>query len=102
MGVKSCIQTALNGDIILEIEVQPGSSRQGVVGVNKWRNKIQVAVKAEARKGRANKAVCHVLSKLFKAEVEVVSGKTTRNKKIKIVGSSPQEVISVLEGLIES
>ena len=71
MGVKSCIQTALNGDIILEIEVQPGSSRQGVVGVNKWRNKIQVAVKAEARKGRANNAVCHVLSKLFKAEVEV-------------------------------
>ena len=53
-------------------------------------------------KGRANNAVCHVLSKLFKAEVEVVSGKTTRNKKIKIVGSSPQEVISVLEGLIES
>ena len=102
MGVKSCIQTALNGDIILEIEVQPGSSRQGVVGVNKWRNKIQVAVKAEARKGRANNAVCHVLSKLFKAEVEVVSGKTTRNKKIKIVGSSPQEVISVLEGLVEA
>ena len=59
MGLKSCIQTALNGDIILEIEVQPGSSRQGVVGVNKWRNKIQVAVKAEARKGRANNAVCH-------------------------------------------
>ena len=102
MGLKSCIQTALNGDIILEIEVQPGSSRQGVVGVNKWRNKIQVAVKAEARKGRANNAVCQVLSKLFKAEVEVVSGKTTRNKKIKIVGSSPQEVISVLEGLSES
>ena len=45
--------------------------------MNKWRNKIQVAVKAEARKGRANNAVCHVLSKLFKAEVEVVSGKTT-------------------------
>ena len=102
MGLKSCIQTALNGDIILEIEVQPGSSRQGVVGVNKWRNKIQVAVKAEARKGRANTAVCHVLSKLFKTEVEVVSGKTTRNKKIRIVGKSPQEVISVLEGLIES
>ena len=102
MGLKSCIQTALNGDIILEIEVQPGSSRQGVVGVNKWRNKIQVAVKAEARKGRANNAVFHVLSKLFKTEVEVVSGKTTRNKKIRIVGRSPQEVISVLEGLVES
>ena len=102
MGLKSCIQTALNGDIILEIEVQPGSSRQGVVGVNKWRNKIQVAVKDEARKGRANNAVCHVLSKLFKTEVEVVSGKTTRNKKIRIVGKLPQEVISVLEGLIES
>ena len=32
MGVESCIQKTLDGTIILDIEVQPGSSRQGIVG----------------------------------------------------------------------
>ena len=46
MGVESCIQTTLDGTVIIDIEVQPGSSRQGVVGCNEWRGKLQVAVKA--------------------------------------------------------
>ena len=65
MGVESCIQTTLDGTVIIDIEVQPGSSRQGVVGCNEWRGKLQVAVKAEAQKGKANHAVCNVLEKIF-------------------------------------
>ena len=32
--------------------MQPGSTRQGITGVNKWRSKLTVAVKAEAQKGK--------------------------------------------------
>ena len=102
MGVESCIQNTLSGDVIIDIEVQPGSSRQGIVGFNQWRGKLQVAVKAEAEKGKANHAVCNVLSKIFSSPVTVVSGNTSRSKKIQIEGLSTNEIISILEGLIES
>jgi|TARA_B100001094_G_scaffold232816_1_gene227676 uncharacterized protein (TIGR00251 family) len=102
MGVESCIQTTLDGTVIIDIEVQPGSSRQGVVGYNEWRGKLQVAVKADAQKGKANHAVCNVLGKIFSAKVTVISGQTSRSKKINIKGLSSQEIIAILEGLVES
>lgn len=102
VGLASCVQTTLDGDVLLEIEVQPASSRQGIVGFNDWRSRIQVAVKAEAKKGKANYAVCNVLSKIFSSPVSVVSGHTTRNKKVSVQGLSSEKIISILEGLIES
>ena len=74
MGLAACVQTTLAGDVLIEVEVQPGSSRQGIIGFNEWRGRIQVAVKAEAQKGKANHAVCNVLSKIFSAPAKVVSG----------------------------
>jgi uncharacterized protein (TIGR00251 family) len=50
MGLSACIQTTFEGLVLVEIEVQPASSRQGVVGFNEWRSRLQVAVKAEAQK----------------------------------------------------
>lgn len=102
MGLSSCVQTTLDGAALLEIEVQPGSIRQGIVGFNDWRGRIQVAVKADAQKGKANHAVCNVLKKIFSANVKVVSGHTTRQKKVSIQGLSSDQIVTVLEGLIES
>ena len=102
MGVESCIQATLDGTVIIDIEVQPGSNRQGVIGYNEWRGKLQIAVKAEAQKGKANHAVCNVLEKIFSAKVTVISGQTSRSKKINIQGLSSQEIIVILEGLVES
>ena len=100
MGLSACIQTTLDGMVLLEIEVQPGSSRQGIVGFNQWRSKLQVAVKAEAQQGKANIAVCKVISTLLKAEVKVVSGHTSRQKKVSTEGLKTSEIIQRLEGLI--
>ena len=101
MRLSACVQTTLDGAVLLEIEVQPASSRQGIIGFNEWRSRIQVAVKADAKKGKANHAVCNVLSKIFSSTVCVVSGHTTRNKKVSVEGLSSEELISILEGLIE-
>ena len=102
MGLAACVQTTLAGDVLIEVEVQPGASRQGIIGFNEWRGRIQVAVKAEAQKGKANHAVCNVLSKIFSASAKVVSGQTTRQKKVSIEGLSAIEIISILEGQLES
>ena len=102
MGLSACIQTTLEGLVLIEIEVQPASSRQGIVGFNQWRSRLQVAVKAEAQKGMANVAVCKVMSTILKANVEVVSGHTTRQKRISVNGMTSSEIVERLEGLIES
>ena len=102
MGVESCIQKTLDGTVILDIEIQPASSRQGIVGFNGWRGKLQVAVKAEAQRGKANHAVCNVLGKIFSSSVSIVSGHTSRSKKVSISELSAEEIISILEGFLES
>jgi hypothetical protein len=96
------LQTTLEGAVLIEIEVQPGASRQGIIGFNEWRGRIQVAVKAEAQKGKANHAVCNVLTKIFSVPVTVVSGHTTRQKKVSIEGLTSVEIVEILEGLLES
>ncbi len=102
VGLSSCVQTTLAGDVLIEIEVQPGSSRQGIIGFNEWRGTIQVAVKAEAQKGKANHAVCNVLAKIFDAPATVVAGHTARQKKVSIEGLTSAQIIEKLEGLLES
>ena len=102
MGLSGCVQTTLDGLTLIEIEVQPGSSRQGVIGFNEWRGRLQVAVKAEAQKGKANHAVCAVLSQSLGAKVSVVAGHTTRLKKISVEGMNASQIISRLEVLLES
>ena len=101
MGVESCIQTTLDGATLLDVEVQPGSSRQGIVGFNEWRNKLQIAVKAEAKASKANYAVCNILKKIFSKKTELISGKTSRSKKIKIYDISSDEILDVLGVLFE-
>ena len=100
--LATCLQTTLEGAVLIEIEVQPGASRQGIIGFNEWRGRIQVAVKAEAQKGKANHAVCNVLTKIFSVPVTVVSGHTTRQKKVSIEGLTSVEIVEILEGLLES
>ena len=102
MGVSGCIQSTLSGTILVEIEVQPGSTRQGIIGYNEWRGRLQVAVKADAEKGKANNAVCNVLSHQLGCKVEIVSGHSSRFKKIKVNELDVTDIISRVDELIES
>jgi len=99
MDVSSCIQKTLDGHILIDIEVQPESKRSGITGFNDWRNRLSVSVSAQAKDGKANQAVMHVLSKIFeldKSAIEIVSGHTSRMKKIKIIGKEPEKIIAYI------
>lgn len=99
MEISGCVQTTLDGRLLLDIEVQPSSSRQGIVGLNKWRSKLSVAVKAEAQKGKANEAVLHVLAKtlsLSKSDLEIVSGQTSRAKRVSVKSITIEDLLSRL------
>lgn len=89
---------------MLEVEVQPGAKRQGVIGINHWRGRLSVAVRADAQRGKANNAVLHVLStalQIPKPQLKIVAGTTSRSKKVRIENISHQELRQLLQPYLE-
>ena len=87
MSGSHFLQSTLDGAVTVDIEVQPGAKRQGILGVNEWRGCVSVAVRAQAQKGKANNAVLHVLSTALdvpKNQLKIISGLTSRMKRIRI------------------
>ncbi len=71
----------------MEVEIQPGSSQQGVTGFNQWRSRVVIAVKAQAKQGQANRALVHVIAQQLRvntSEVTVVAGHRSRKKSLRI------------------
>lgn len=89
---------------MLEVEVQPGAKRQGVIGINHWRGRLSVAVRADAQRGKANNAVLHVLStalQIPKPQLKIVAGTTSRSKKVRIENISHHELRQLLQPYLE-
>ena len=103
MGVGFCLSSTLDGSVILDIEVQPNSTKQGLMGFNRWRSRLRVAVRAEAKDGQANRAVVHVLATVLRldaAALIITSGHRSRFKSVRIDGTSLDEIIRRIdEGL---
>ena len=87
MSASHYLQSTLDGAVTVDVEVQPGAKRQGILGVNEWRGCVSVAVRAQAQKGKANNAGLHVLSTALnvpKHRLKIISGSGSRIKKIRI------------------
>lgn len=78
--------TRKDDDLILHVRVSPGASRDQAKGMftdANGKNWLQVKVRAAPDKGKANKAVITVLSKLLglpKSRFELIRGATARTK----------------------
>ncbi len=73
----------VEGGVAVSVKVQPNASKDRVVGEHADQLKIAVTVAPE--KGKANKAVIKVLSKLLgvkSSDIEILSGETSRDKKV--------------------
>jgi len=87
--------------IRLAIRVTPRASNDELCG---WRGQ-QLAVKVTAApvKGAANKAVIKLLAKtlgLRAADISIISGQSSRDKTLAIVGCSRQELLQKLRELV--
>ncbi|MHB0927865.1 MAG: DUF167 domain-containing protein [Candidatus Nanopelagicales bacterium] len=72
-----------------EIRVRPGASRAGVGGAINGR--LQVRVNARAVDGRATEAALRALADAFglrPADVQLLSGATSRDKLVQIAGET--------------
>jgi hypothetical protein len=79
----------VSNEAILQVRVTPRSSRDEVVG---WREGVLVVrLKAPPVDGQANEALCRFLArrlKLMQADVELISGATSRTKRLRLTGIS--------------
>jgi len=71
------------------VRVQPGASKNEIVGVQE--DALKIRINAPPVKGKANRALIDFLAeklRVKKSKVEIISGHTSKIKKIKVVGEA--------------
>ncbi len=97
-----CLRKTAAG-VEVALFVQPRASRNKVVGFHG--EELKVALTAPPVDGAANKACCHFLAKLCslpKSCVKIVSGDTSRHKRLLLEDADFSEISSLLNDLLES
>jgi len=98
--VHDVLGTTADG-VSLRIKVVPGASRTGMVGL--LGDRVKIAVSAPPTGGRANRAVCDLLSTAFgvpRRNVVVARGHGRPQKTIDLVGLSLCRATEVLKGML--
>ncbi|GAG76212.1 unnamed protein product [marine sediment metagenome] len=70
-----------------KVRVQPGASKNEIVGVQE--DALKIRINAAPVKRKANKALIDFLAEklgIRKSEIEIISGHTSKIKKIKVLG----------------
>jgi uncharacterized protein (TIGR00251 family) len=86
--------TETKDGVVVEVFVKPNSQRFEVALEGE---EIVVRCTEEPVKGKVNKELIKTLSKLFHANVELVSGATSKEKKLLVKGAKKSEVESLLQ-----
>lgn len=86
-----------NGRVVLRLHVQPGATRSEIVGTHGDALKVRVA--APAVGNAANVAVARLLAdslRIGRSDVDVVSGATSRRKRIRLAGVDARQLTAWL------
>ncbi len=79
--------------VTFSVRAQPNAKKNAIVG--KYGGRIKIAVAAVPEKGKANKAIADLIAKelnIKNSQVNVVSGLTSKDKKIHITGLSIKDL----------
>lgn len=72
----------------VELLVSPRSSRSGIEGIDPWRKRLIIRVKAPPLDGRANREVEEVLEECTGFKSRVTAGQTSRQKTVTVYGDA--------------
>ena len=89
---------ATKGGCLVSLRVQPGASRNAVVGM--YGDAVKIALQAPPVDGKANQLLCRLFaewSNLPKSAVELRSGQTGRSKVLELSGITAEQLKAILE-----
>ena len=87
----------VSGGVVFAVRVQQGGRRDAILGEHA--GALKVSVCAAPDKGKANKAVLALLAEglgVAKSAVSLVSGETSREKKVFVEGITAERLRSIL------
>lgn len=87
------------GSVEVDIMVSPKAGRSGIEGIDEWRNRLVIKVRAPPTDGKANREICDLLGSVFGAKVELVRGATSRHKTV-LVPLPYDQALRILEGAL--
>lgn len=96
-AARWCVPAKNGTNTLLLLHVQPGAKRNAVVGEHGER--LKIALKAPPIDGKANQALIKFVAEttgLPKSAVSLVSGETSREKRLEVRGISPKELLTAL------
>ena len=85
-------------DIIIKVKIAPGSSKNKIIGV--YNDSLKITIIAPPVEGKANKKCIAYLAKYFdiaKSKIEIISGKNSKNKLIKIYDIGQKEFLEKIK-----
>lgn len=88
---------SIDGGVSFAVRVQPGASREGVVGLHG--DAFKIALNAPAVDGKANEALTRYLASLLnvsKTSITIATGLTSRSKVIRVLGVTNEEAAARL------
>jgi len=83
--------------VLIDIDVQANAKKNEIVGINEWRKRLAIKIKAPATEGKASKEIIKFLKDIFKKDVEIVAGKLNPQKTILIKDIRKDEVVEILK-----
>lgn len=98
MDVSEATRTVEEG-MEIDVSVSPRSDRSGTEGVDEWRKRLIVRVKAPPLDGRANKEVEELFRKTTGFRSEVIRGQTSRQKTVMVYGDASKIMDALRKGL---
>lgn len=87
--------------IVLNLQIQPRASKNEVCGVQD--NSLKIRLTSPPVDGAANKLCREFLADLFhvpKSSVEIISGETSRHKRVRITSNDPGRLRSIIDNCI--
>ncbi|MEI7815603.1 MAG: DUF167 family protein [Desulfuromonadales bacterium] len=97
--------TALSNCLIISLYIQPRASKNQICGI--VGDELKIRLTSPPVDGAANKLCREFVADLFevsKSSVEIISGETSRHKRLRITGSTGQfsKHISILESALST
>ncbi|WP_292460333.1 DUF167 domain-containing protein [Methanothermococcus sp.] len=93
------IESKDKSGVLIDVEISPNAKKNEIGGINEWRKRLIIKIKAQPIEGKANKEIIKFLKKIFKKDVEIVSGLTSSQKTILVVGGNREEIINTIKNL---